>query len=71
MLLKHLMVILILIAGVRRVLTWRRRLMSSKCFARATPLGGPSHILPMLGPLVTMRVHLEIRRVKKKLDTRD
>jgi hypothetical protein len=69
--LKHHMVILILITRVRRVVRWRRRPTSRRCFAGVTPLGGPDHILPVLGPLLTTRVHPEIRRVKKKLDTRD
>jgi hypothetical protein len=25
------------------------------------PLGGPSHIMPVLGPLLKMRIHPEIR----------
>jgi hypothetical protein len=53
--LKHLTVILI--AGVRRVVMWARRPTSHRCLAGATLLGGPSRILPVLGPFLVMRVH--------------
>jgi hypothetical protein len=62
--LKHLVVIFSFIAGVRGVVTWMRRglrPMSHRRLARATPLGGPSFILPVLGPLLMTRAHPEIR----------
>jgi hypothetical protein len=60
--LKHLTVILILIAGVRRMVTWmRRRPMNCRHLAGAPLLGAPDHILSVLGPLLTTRVHPEIR----------
>jgi hypothetical protein len=57
-----LMLILLIIAGVRGVMT-RARKMSCKSFAGATSLGGhPSHILLLLGPLLTAGVHPEMRQ---------
>jgi hypothetical protein len=72
--LKHLMVIFPFIARVRGVVMWaRRRLrpMSHMHLVGATLLGGPGRILQVLGPLLMMRVHPEIRRVKEKLDTKE
>jgi hypothetical protein len=65
--LKHLMLFLIFIAGVRGVVTWtmrRRRSTSRRRLARATPLGCPGRILSVLGPLLEMRIHPEIRGMK-------
>jgi hypothetical protein len=62
--LKHLIVILILIAGVRRVVMWARRPTSHRCLAGATLLGGPGRILPVLGPFLVMRVHTKAREVE-------
>jgi hypothetical protein len=63
--LKHLMVILILVAGVRRVVTWlRRRPTSHRRLVSATLLGAPGHILPMLCPFLMTRVHPEIREMR-------
>jgi hypothetical protein len=60
--LKHHTVIIPLIAGVRGVVTWaRRRPMNHWHLAGATPLGGPSHILVVLGPFLTTRIHPEIK----------
>jgi hypothetical protein len=64
MLLKHLTIILILFARVRRVVTWRRRRPTRhRCLAlvNTTPLGGPDLISLVLGPLLTTRVHPETR----------
>jgi hypothetical protein len=62
--LKHLTVFLILITGVRRMVTWmRRRPTNHRCIADVTLLGGPDHILPVLGPFLAMRVHPEIREM--------
>jgi hypothetical protein len=71
--LKHFMVFLIFIARVRGVVmwTWRRRSMSYRCLAGATLLGGPSCILMVLGPFLTMRIHPEIRRIEEELDNND
>jgi hypothetical protein len=69
MLLKHLTVILILIAGVRRVVMRRRRPTRHGCLALAgaTLHGSLGHILSVLGPLLMTRIRLEIRRVEEKL----
>jgi hypothetical protein len=32
-----------------------------KCLAGAASLGGPGHILPLLGSLLTARIHPKIR----------
>jgi hypothetical protein len=49
--------ILLIIARVRGVMTQARK-MPCKSFAGWTSLGGgPSHILPLLGPLLTAGVH--------------
>jgi hypothetical protein len=55
--LEELTVILLLVIGVRGVVMRRRRMTGHNCLARATPLGGPDNILPLLGPLLTTRVH--------------
>jgi hypothetical protein len=56
-----LMLILLIITGVRGAMTQARK-MSRKCFAGATLLGGgPGHILPHLGPLLTVGVHPKMR----------
>jgi hypothetical protein len=68
--LKHLTIIFLFIAGVKRVVTWRRRPMSSRSFAGMTPLGGLSHILPLLSPLLTTRIHPEIKDMKERSITR-
>jgi hypothetical protein len=65
--LKHLMVILSLIVVMRGVVTWARRRMMPKRHGRitgVTPFGGPGHILLVLGPLLVMRVHPEIRELR-------
>jgi hypothetical protein len=71
--LKHLMVFHFLIAGARRVVTQARRMIPTihGRLAGPTSLGGPAHILLVLGPLLTTRVPPEIGRGKKKLDIRD
>jgi hypothetical protein len=62
--LKHLTVFLILIDGVRRMVTWmRRRPTNHRRLAGATLLGGPDHILPVLGHFLVMRVHPKIREM--------
>jgi hypothetical protein len=73
MTLKHLTVVLLLIAGVRGVLPWVRSWRPTRHgrLAGATLLGGPDHILPRLGPLLPTRIHPEIRRVGEKLDNMD
>jgi hypothetical protein len=49
--------ILLIITRVRRVMTWARK-MSHKSFAGVTTLGGGlGCILPLLGLLLTVRVH--------------
>jgi hypothetical protein len=68
--LEQLMVVLLL-ARVRRTMTWRWRMMPLKRLARAASLGGPGHILSEFGLLLTTRVHLEIRGVEDKLDNKD
>jgi hypothetical protein len=45
--------------------------MSYRCLAGATLLGGPSCILMVLGPFLTMRIHPEIRRIEEELDNND
>jgi hypothetical protein len=56
-----LMLILLIITGVRGVMT-RARKMSCKCFTGAASLGGgPGHILPLLGPLLMAGVHPKMR----------
>jgi hypothetical protein len=59
----ELMLILLLITRVRGVMTRvrRRRSTGHGCLAGLTPLGGPDHILPLLGLLLTVRIHPEIR----------
>jgi hypothetical protein len=61
--LKHLPVWIILIARVRRMMTWRRRPMRHGRLAlvEAAPLGGPGHILLVLGVLLMRRIHHEMR----------
>jgi hypothetical protein len=61
--LKHLTVFCILIAGARRVVTRGRRSIPTRHgrLASMMPLGGPSHIMQVLGPLLKMRIHPEIR----------
>jgi hypothetical protein len=57
----ELALILLIVAGVRGVMTWARK-MSRKSFAGATSLGGgPSHIMLLLGLLLTVGVHPEMR----------
>jgi hypothetical protein len=52
----------LIIIEVREVMT-RARKTSHKCFAEVTSLGGgPGHILPLLGLLLMMWVHPEIRQ---------
>jgi hypothetical protein len=48
--------VIFLLARVRRMMM-RRRMTPCQSLARAASLGGPSHILPVLGPLLAMRVH--------------
>jgi hypothetical protein len=61
-----LMLILLIIATVRGMMT-RARKTSCKSFARATSLGRcHNHILPLLGPLLTTWVHPEIRQIWEK-----
>jgi hypothetical protein len=65
--LKHLMPFLIFITGVRGVVMWmsrRRRSMTRRRLTGVTPHGGPSHILPVLGPFLVMRIHPEIREME-------
>jgi hypothetical protein len=61
--LKELTLILLLITRVRGVMTRARRRRSTGhgCLAGPTPLGGPDHILPLLGLLLAARIHPEIR----------
>jgi hypothetical protein len=63
----QLTLILLAFTGVRGMMT-RARKMSCKCFARATSLGGgPDHILPLLGPLLTVRVcHTRFLKTKTR-----
>jgi hypothetical protein len=57
----QLTLILLAFTGVRGMMT-RARKTSCKCFAGATSLGGgPDHILSLLGPLLTARVHPKMR----------
>jgi hypothetical protein len=53
--------VIILLARVRRMMTRTRRMTPFKHLAGAAALGGPSHILPLLGSLLTARIHPEIR----------
>jgi hypothetical protein len=55
--------VVFLIAGVRRMMTRRRRMTFHKHLDRATSVGGAgaSHIFPVLGSLLTARIHPEIR----------
>jgi hypothetical protein len=65
------LMIVFLLAGVRRMMAWRWRMTPRKRLAGAASLGGPGHILPELGLLLVMRVHPKIRRVEDKLDNKD
>jgi hypothetical protein len=49
--------------------TWMRRSMTRRRLAEVTPLGGPSHILPMLGPFLVMRIHPGIGGIKERSTT--
>jgi hypothetical protein len=63
--LEHLTVILFFFTRMRGVVMWeRRRPMSHRRLAGATPLGGPGRILPVLGPFFTTRVHPKAREVE-------
>jgi hypothetical protein len=65
MLLNRFTIISLFIARVRRMMTRRRRGMTPcKCLAKAASLGGggSSHILAMLGSLLIVRIHPEIRK---------
>jgi hypothetical protein len=68
MMLEHLAVIF-LHARVRKLMPGRR-MMPRKRLARAASLGGPSHILPILGLLLLMRIHPKIRNGKERSITR-
>jgi hypothetical protein len=55
--------VVFLIAGVRRMMTRRRRMTFHKHLDRAASVGGgggASHIFPVLGSLLTARIHPEI-----------
>jgi hypothetical protein len=65
---KHLTLFLIIIAGVRGVVT-RRRSTIQRHLAEATTLGGLGHILPMLGPFLVMRIHPGIGDIKERSTT--
>jgi hypothetical protein len=71
--LKHFMIICLFVAGVRGMMTRRRRMMPCKRLAGAALHGGggSSHILMMLGSLLIVRIHPEIRKAKSKLDNKD
>jgi uncharacterized membrane protein len=62
----ELTLIIILVPGVRGVVTWvrRRRPTRHRCLVGATLLGGPGNIFVLLGPLLTIRVHPGIRDIK-------
>jgi hypothetical protein len=62
--------VLFFLAGVRRMMMRRRRITPCKRLAGAALLGGPSHILSVLGPLLVMRVHPKVRKVEDKLDNK-
>jgi hypothetical protein len=56
--------VVFLLAGVRRMMTRRMRMVSHKCLVGAASLGGGGgvgHILPVLGSLLIARIHPEIR----------
>jgi hypothetical protein len=56
--------VVILLTRVRRMMTQRRRMMSCECLAGVASLGGgggASHILPVLGSLLIVRIHPKIR----------
>jgi hypothetical protein len=63
--------VIFLFVGVRRMMTRRRRMMSCKHLAGVASLGGSGHILLLLGPLLVMRDHPELRKVEDKLDNKD
>jgi hypothetical protein len=65
----ELLVDIFLLTGVRRVMTGRR-MMPRKCLARAILLGGPGHILPVLGLLLPTKIHPEIIYGKERSITR-
>jgi hypothetical protein len=52
---KHLTVILILVAGLRRMVMGRRRMTAH--LAETAPLGGLSNLLPLLASLLPTRIH--------------
>jgi hypothetical protein len=62
--LKHLTIILILIAGVRRMVTGRLGITPYKRLAGSTPLERPGGILSLHAPFLMVRVHPEIREKK-------
>jgi hypothetical protein len=68
MMLEHLALIF-LHARVRRLMPGRR-MTPCKRLVRAALLGGPSHILPILGLLLPMRIHPKIRNGKERSITR-
>jgi hypothetical protein len=68
MMLEHLTDIFLL-ARVRGVMTGRR-MTPHKRLARAASLGGPDHILSVLGLLLLMRIHPDIRYGKERSITR-
>jgi hypothetical protein len=70
--LKHFMIICIFVTGVRGMMM-RRRMTPCKRLAGAASLGGggAGHILTMLGSLLTVRIHPEIREAYNKLDNKD
>jgi hypothetical protein len=53
--------VIFLLARVRRMMMRGNRMTSHKPLVGAASLGGPNHILTLLGLLLVMRVHPEIR----------
>jgi hypothetical protein len=69
----ELTLILLIITGVRGVVTRaRRRSTRYCCLAREASLegGGSGHILVMLGSLLRARIHPEIKYMKERSNTR-
>jgi hypothetical protein len=69
----ELTLIMLLVIGVRGVVTWlrRRRPTRHSRLAWTTLLAGPGHILLILGSFLTTWVHPEIRDIEIRLSTRD